>query len=242
MGLVDKYCNKCHKPVTNSARFCPYCGGKLVLSTSSIVLIVILSVFGLGFVSVVFPGFNANLKRVGTALSDAGNALSSKDKSTTSSSGSDKSTKQKETYGIGESCLINDFNVMVLSAGLSSGNGSYNKPDDGKVYLGLVVELYNHSDKDTTVSSILSLDAYCDDYAVSQSYLAPYTLDEWKDYESLNGTIATGKRLKGVVVYEVPEGFKKFELMLKPDLTTKQKAKFVVKRDECDTSGLESDD
>ena len=88
MGLVDKYCNKCHKPVTNSARFCPYCGGKLVLSTSSIVLIVILSVFGLGFVSIVFPGFTNNLERVSTALSTAGDALSGKSTSTTRSESS----------------------------------------------------------------------------------------------------------------------------------------------------------
>ena len=101
-------------------------------------------------------------------------------------------------------------NVTVGFTDVIISNGSdYNKPNDGNVFVLCEFEITNDSDEELSVSSMLCFDAYCDGYASSLSLQA---LMEKGEKAQLDGTIAAGKKMKGVVGYEVPSDWQELEI------------------------------
>ena len=86
--------------------------------------------------------------------------------------------------------------------------------ETGNVFVLCEFEICNNSDTEIAVSSMLSFEAYCDDYTCSGSFSA---LLEKGDKNQLDGTVAAGKKFKGVVGYEVPEDWKELEIRYTPD-------------------------
>jgi len=128
--------------------------------------------------------------------------------------------EKKTEFGIGEKATINGVDITLLSVKENKGS-SFNRPDSGNVFLLCEFEFVNNSDKDITVSSIASFDAYCDDYSISNSFSA-----ELEGGDGLDGTIAPGKRLKGTIGYEVGTGWKKIEIVYSPSLWSSDTVKF----------------
>ena len=87
-------------------------------------------------------------------------------------------------------------------------------------------EIVNDSFKDLVISSMLCFEAYCDDYAITQSIsgLAD-VIGEGKT--QLDGSVAAGKKMNGVIVYEVPADYTNLEIRVSPDFW-KNGAKFLV--------------
>ena len=102
------------------------------------------------------------------------------------------------------------------------------KPDDGKEFVLCVFKIQNNSDEDMTISSIISFEAYLDDVSINQDFLGVQT-KEGKKYNSLDGDIASGKRMEGVISYEVPNDWKKLEVKVTPDAWSSKKITFVAK-------------
>ena len=72
---------------------------------------------------------------------------------------------------------------------------------------------------------MLSFEAYCDDYA------CPYSLSallEKGNKNQLDGTVAAGKKLKGVVGYEVPANWKELEISFTPDVWSGKDIVFIA--------------
>lgn len=84
----------------------------------------------------------------------------------------------------------------------------FNSPKDGKVFIkiGLVIE--NISDREVTVSSMLMFDAYQDGFVISESISAIVA----SGGETLNGTVAPGKKLRGSLSYEVDTDWNEIEV------------------------------
>lgn len=72
----------------------------------------------------------------------------------------------------------------------------------------------NNSKEELSVSSVLSFDAYCDDYACSYSLTAQMASDK----SQLDGTVAAGKKMSGVIGYEVPTDWKELEVHFSPSV------------------------
>ena len=72
---------------------------------------------------------------------------------------------------------------------------------------------------------MLSFDAYCDDFACSYSLSA---LLEKGNKAQLDGTIAPGKKLNGIVGYEVPKDWKELEIHFTPDVLAGKDMVFVA--------------
>ena len=83
----------------------------------------------------------------------------------------------------------------------------------------------NDSSSDINVSSIASFEAYCDDYSVTES-ITPVALS---DKSTLDGNVAAGKKMNGVISYEVPEDWQNLEVTFSPSFWSNHSVTFEVK-------------
>lgn len=134
---------------------------------------------------------------------------------------------EEQAFQVGETVKLGDIVVSLVEVTESKGS-KYNKPTDGNVYLLCEFEITNNSDAELSVSSMLSFDAYCDDYACSQSISA---FLEKGNKAQLDGTVAVGKKMKGVIGYEVAKDWKSLEIRYTPDILSSQEIVFVATND-----------
>ena len=103
----------------------------------------------------------------------------------------------------------------------------FSEPQEGKIFLICEIELENISDEDMSIS-LLSFDAYADDYSVDDDIFILSSLN----MDSLGGTVAPGKKMKGSVAYEVPKDWTNFQLDFEPFLLSDQKIHLVVSKED----------
>lgn len=127
-------------------------------------------------------------------------------------------------FTVGDTVALNDITVTLISVTESTGS-KYNKPADGKVFVLCELEITNNSSEELTVSSMLSFEAYCDDYACDYSLSA---LLAKGDQNQLDGTIASGKKMHGVIGYEVPTDWTQLEIQYTLDVWSDDKIVFVA--------------
>ena len=123
----------------------------------------------------------------------------------------DESSEAKEAkteFYIGETAELDKVQTTLIDVTESTGS-EYNQPNEGNVFVLCEFEICNNSDTEIAVSSMLSFEASC-----SGSFSA---LLEKGDKNQLDGTVAAGKKFKGVVGYEVPEDWKELEIRYTPD-------------------------
>lgn len=137
---------------------------------------------------------------------------------------SDTSSVGNKTFKLGDSVELKDVVVTFLSVTENTGS-TYNKPENGKVFVLCEFEIVNNSKEELAVSSLLSFKAYYDDYSCDLSFGA---LMEKGNKDQLDGSIAAGKKMKGVVGYEVPANWQELEIQYTPDLFSNDKITFVT--------------
>ena len=76
------------------------------------------------------------------------------------------------------------------------------------------------------MSSIVCFDAYVDDYATSMSLTAQLASDKGQ----LDGTVAAGKKMSGVIGFEVPEDWAEIEVRFTPDFWKSKNFIFVANK------------
>lgn len=202
-------CKACGKEIAKKAKTCPHCGAKN--KKGHPILLSILVVFVL--VGVFASGGDDEPKRV-----DGGTNVVS------GQNGSSEQNENKE-FGVGETVELNDVNVTLV--GVTENTGStYNKPTEGNVFVLCEFEIANNSDKEINVSSMMSFEAYCDDYTCNSSLAA---LMEKGNQNQLDGTVAAGKKFHGVIGYEVPANWEELEIRFTPDFISGKEIVFVAK-------------
>lgn len=211
MGNKMIKCKTCGEEIAKSAKVCPKCGAKQKKHT---VLGVILIIFGVLLIAAVIGGNgDEGPKKVGDS-----NSSQSQDV---------KSSKEPEktTFGVGEQVSLND--VIVTLVGVEESTGStFLKPDDGNVYLICEFEIENNSSKDIAVSSILSFNTYVDDYTTNLSIGATTTSDK----SQLDGSVAAGKKMNGVIGYEASSDWKEIEIRFTPDFWSGKEIVFIAEK------------
>lgn len=124
----------------------------------------------------------------------------------------DNSKNEQTIFHQGDVATSSDINITLLSVTESNGS-QFMKPTDGNVYVTFKFEIDNQSDKEITISSLMMFDAYFDDYAANLSIGAITLSGETQ----LDGSVAAGKKLAGVVGYEAPSDWKTAEIHVTPD-------------------------
>ena len=204
MENETKVCKHCQTEIPKKAKVCPNCRKKQggILKWIVIVIVVI------AIIGAIAGGGDDEPKKVGDAQK-----------------GEQGNSEVKDTFTVGEIAELDDVRVTLTNYQESNGS-EWNKPADGKVFMLVEFEIENNSDEEVAVSSMLSFEAYVDDYAASLSLGALVENDETQ----LDGTVAPGKKMKGWIGYEVPTDWKKFEVQFIDSIWSDTPFKFVVQK------------
>ena len=146
----------------------------------------------------------------------------------TSQAASQSSEAQPEqtVFTVGDTVELNGVKTTLLSAEEYPGK-QYMMPTDGNVFLVCQFEIENDSSEEINVSSMVSFNAYCDDYSVSLSITGEMLEDSWK---SLDGTVAPGKKINGVIAYEIPQDWQKMEISYTPSFWSGHDVQFEINK------------
>lgn len=194
MKMVN--CKVCGAEIAKTAKVCPHCGAKNKKHT---VVGVLLILFGLFLLGSVFSGGGDEPEKVGDLSSGA-------------ESQSKVEQVEKTTFGVGEKVELNDVVVTLLDVKESSGKDFFT-PTDGNVFVVFQFEIENGTDGDVAVSSMMSFEAYFDDYAANLDVSAM----AMSEMPQLDGTVAAGKKFMGVVGYQAPEDWENAEIRFTPN-------------------------
>ena len=142
----------------------------------------------------------------------------------TENNGTEQNESGDPIFSVGDTAMLNDINVTLVGVFESTGS-EYFKPADGKVFIQCEFNIENNSKEDLAVSSLMCFDTYCDDYACELSISA---MVEDNGKAQLDGTVAPGKKMNGVVGYEVPENWQELEIRFTPDIMSNKSIIFVA--------------
>lgn len=194
-------CKVCGAEVAKSAPTCPKCGAKL--KKKHPILGVILGILGVLII----------LGAIGSGASKPKKVDPAETSTKTQTEAKATPTPEQTRFAVGEKVELND--VCATLVGVTESNGSqFNTPNEGNVFVLCEFEIENNSNADISVSSMISFETYCDDYATNISLAA---LIEKGNKNQLDGTVAGGKKMNGVVGYEVPADWKELEIHFKPN-------------------------
>lgn len=210
-----KICKTCGKLIAKKAKICPKCGAKQ--KKKHPILGFFLIILGIAIVaSVINGGKDKGPQKVGST---------SKDQTNPDKSNTEIKKEQKTVFGVGENVSLND--VVVTLVGVSESEGKqFISPEEGKIFIICEFEIENGSNKDITVSSMLSFEAYVDDYSINQDLSATTSSDK----NQLDGSVAAGKKMNGVIGYEVPIDWNSIEIKFTPDFWSQKDITFVYSK------------
>lgn len=199
-------CKTCGADIAKTAKRCPQCGAQQHVGALSVCAIIIVVTI-VAVLAIALSGGNPPEKVNGASAGD--NSTSDLPKET--------------TFAVGDVVALNNIEVTFVSCTESSGKGYYT-PDSGNVFLFCEFAIENKSSKDISVSSIMSFEAYVDDYSTNMSITGTLAADKGQ----MDGTVAAGKKLSGVMGYEVPADWKTLEIRFTPDFWSGSDITFIA--------------
>lgn len=214
---TTKICKYCKSEIPYDAKVCPNCRKKQKHSGCLIVVAVIAVLLVLAIIGSSSGTSSSSANSTSSATSTGESTASAADTETTQ-------TTEKSVYGVGETAEQSDIKVTLVDAQTSTG-ANYVTPEDGKVFVLLEFEIENDSANDITVSSIASFEAYCDDYSINES-LSAALLDNGKN--TLDGDVAAGKKMNGIIGYEVPSDWQTIEVTVTPSFWSNRSVTFEI--------------
>lgn len=129
---------------------------------------------------------------------------------------------KEETFGLNDTAAFKDLKFTATEIKESDGD-SFFVPDKGNVFVGVKFTIENISDEEQTVSSLLLFEGYADDVKCDYSFSAVSAFEGG----TLDGSLASGKKLVGWYALEVPENWSDIELDVQSTWLSNNSAKFV---------------
>lgn len=136
------------------------------------------------------------------------------------------SSNDEITYGVGEKVEVDDLVVTLTDVMVSKGN-SYYKPASGKEYVILQFEIKNDSKEDITLSTMMNFTFWCDNTICVIDVNALATAMLSGKYQ-LDCAVETGKKVTGVIGYEVPKNWEQLKVEFKKELLFGESVTFKV--------------
>lgn len=214
MNKKKTNCKDCGQEIAKSAKTCPHCGAEIKKKHPIIIGVIVFFVL-IGIVASL--GDSNEPKKVdNTGTSNI----------ETSVDNNEEVKEEKNEFYVGETAELKGVLVTLVNVTESTGS-QFNTPTDGNVFVLCEFEIVNNSDKEINVSSMMSFEAYCDDYACTFSLTA---LLEKGNKNQLDGTVAAGKKFNGVIGYEVSADWKELEVRFTPDFWSGNDIVFVANK------------
>lgn len=218
---TTKTCKHCKTEIPYGAKICPQCRKKQGPGGCLIAVIIVIVI---GLIGSCFGGSSDDAKPISTTSAPAATA------SATSSTEQNETTPittadEKTVFGVGDTVEVDDgIEMTILAAGEYKSDNQFITPADGKIFYKIDVEIANNSTKDTTISSMLSFEAYEDDYSIDETYSSGID-------DMLSGGVAAGKKIKGSLCYELNSDWKILEIQYKPNVWLNKKVIFELKNE-----------
>ena len=210
-----KQCKHCKSEIPYDAKVCPVCRKK---QGAPGCLIVVLVVVVLGVIAAFAGGGESSTPQKVESTSGTSQSASQASQA--------QSQPEQTVFTVGDAVELNGVKTTLLSAEEYPGK-QYMMPTDGNVFLVCQFEIENDSSAEINVSSMVSFNAYCDDYSVSLSITGEMLEDSWK---SLDGTVAPGKKINGVIAYEIPQDWQKMEISYTPSFWSGHDVQFEINK------------
>lgn len=197
------YCKHCGKQIADDAKFCDGCGHSIEGISGQQptkekkkkkrhpILGTIILIFGI-FMIIGAIGGSDEPKKV---------EFSAPEKTVVETTG-------PSIFTVGDTLEMGDILVTLNDVSESTGYQFF-KPTDGNVFVTCEFTIENNSDSEIAVSSMMSFECYFDDYSANIN-LGAMTGDQSK--KQLDGTVAPGKKINGVVGYEAAKDWKTMEI------------------------------
>ena len=205
-------CKICGAEVAKSAKACPSCGAKIKKKGTILIGIIVIAVL-IGIISSMGKDDEPRLVENPTAP-----------QTETNTEITENNKEKKTEFAVGETAELKGVAVTLLNISESTGS-QFNEPQEGNVFVLCEFEIANNSDEEITVSSMLSFEAYCDEYACTYSLTA---LLEKGNKNQLDGNVAVGKKFNGVIGYEVPADWQELEIRFTPNFWSGKDIIFVA--------------
>lgn len=221
MALIN--CPECGKEVSERAITCPNCGMKIgngysnkqIRITITVLLIIAacsaIAAYYITLHPEVINGTSENVTSVKTYESSPQNQI--------------EQENHQPVFGVCDTAEYNGIQVTLLGVTESEGN-DYIKPEAGNIFVYPEFEFVNNSDSELMISSLVTFEAYQDDYSTSVSFEAGVV----KSGESLDATIAPGKKLKGAIGFELPKEYSKLEIDVSLGVWSDEKIVFIYNK------------
>ena len=208
------YCKHCGKQIADDARFCDSCGKSVADEVSARIAVgdapkkkkkkkrhpilgTIILVFGIFMIIGAFGGGSDEPSKVANSNSVV----------------TPVETTAPPVFTIGDTLEMDEVLVTLNSVNELKGS-QFTQPADGNIFVVCEFTIENNTDSEIAVSSMMSFEAYFDDYAANLSLLA-MTVNQSKP--QLDGTVAPGKKFNGVVGYEVAKDWSEMEIRFSPN-------------------------
>lgn len=195
------FCRNCGKEIDDKAVVCPGCGVATGIDVSKKkkkkkhpILGTLVLIFGILLIIASLGGGGDDPKKIDSEKPITATAV------------------QKTEFTVGDKVELGDVVVTLKNVSENQG-GNYMTPADGKVFIVCEFEIENNSEKDIAVSSLMSFEAYIDDYSTSMSLTATLSTGN----AQLDGTVAAGKKMSGVIGYEADSDWSDIEVRFTPD-------------------------
>lgn len=186
------------------------------------ILIVIGVIIVIGIIGSIAGGGDDEPKKVADVKTDTQSEETSTESETESEP--EETSEEQTIFKQGEVAEMNDVQVTLMGYEESAGS-EYNTPSERNVFVLVNFEIANNSDSELAISSMMSFEAYADDYALNFSLSA---LMEKKDSTQLDGTIAPGKKMNGWIGYEVPADWSNIEIHFTDNVWSNNKFVFEI--------------
>lgn len=195
------FCRNCGKEIDDKAVICPGCGVATGIDVSKKkkkkkhpILGTLVLIFGILLIIASLGGGEDDPKKIDSEKPIAATEV------------------QKNEFTVGDKVELGDVVVTLKNVSENQG-GNYMTPADGKVFIVCEFEIENNSEKDIAVSSLMSFEAYIDDYSTSMSLTATLSTGS----AQLDGAVAAGKKMSGVIGYEADSDWSDIEVRFTPD-------------------------
>lgn len=200
-------CKSCGAEIAKTAKTCPQCGAKQHQAALSVCVVIIVIAVFLCIGTVASGGSGDEPHKV-----TGGDATVSSSDATSSVATTETTAPKNTAFTVGDKVELNGIVVTLVDITENTG-ANYTTPSDGKVFVLCEFEIENNSSKDIAVSSIMSFETYVDDYTTNMSLSALLTTDKTQ----LDGSVAAGKKMNGVIGYEVSSDWSTIEIRFTPD-------------------------
>lgn len=189
-------CKVCGAQIAKGAKVCPNCG-KRRRGAGSVVGTIVLIMVAVIIIGAVIGSNSEGPRKVGEAVSEGGTA---------------PAATEQSVFGVGDKVELNDVIVTLVNVSESMG-GNYMTPESGKVYLLCEFVIENNSNREIAVSSVMSFSAYVDGYTTNLDLGATVSSDK----PQLDGSVAAGKKMNGIVGYSADQQWSEIEVRFTPN-------------------------